>query len=67
MIVATASSGAAVSEQPSGALDAGPETQLPPRNSQFYEMPVGGEKVQVPQSRRDWGVENASEKLRRSL
>src|SRR5216684_2104131 len=44
-----------------------PETRLPPRNSQFYEMPVGSEKVQVPQNRRDLGVENASEKLRRSL
>src|SRR5260370_18997469 len=44
-----------------------PETRLPPRNSQFYEMPVGSEKVQVPQNRRDLGGENASEKLRRSL
>src|SRR5260370_39146882 len=43
-----------------------PETRLPPRNSQFYEMPVGSEKVQVPQDRRDLGVENASEKLTRS-
>src|SRR5216684_6317332 len=60
MIVATASPGTAVSEQPSRALDPGPETRLPPRNSQFYEMPAGGEKVQVPQSRRDLGVENAS-------